>query len=113
MSTGAMIKVTILYPKNTDGTFDFDHYLSVHMPLAIARLGDAMEEIRVERPISPGAPWPDPPFAAICSFVCRSREEFERAFLPHMEELQADISNYTNIQQIVVISEIEIDRRAR
>ncbi len=82
------------------------------MPLAIARLGSSMEAISVERVLSPGEPWPDPPFVALCSFICRSREDFERAFLPHMQELQADTANYTDAQQIVLISEIEIDTRA-
>jgi conserved hypothetical protein len=81
------------------------------MPLSIARLGQSMEAISVDRVLSPGAPWPDPPFVAVCSFVCRSKEEFENAFLPHMEELQADTPNYTDAQQIVLISEIELDTR--
>jgi len=104
-----MIKVTILYPNSAGSTFDFDYYLNVHMPMSIARLGQSMDAIAVERVISPGAPWPDPPFLAICSFVCASREDFERAFFPHMEELQADTANYTNSQQIVLISELEIN----
>ena len=46
---------------------------------------------RVERGVSPGAPWPDAAFAAICSFVGESREAYEQAFFPHMERLQGDI----------------------
>lgn len=107
-----MIKVTILYPNAPGSTFDFDYYLNVHMPRSIALLGQAMETVTVERVIAPGPPWPEPEFVAMCSFVCDSRERFEKAFLPHMEELQADTPNYTNAHQIVLISEIELDTRA-
>lgn len=104
-----MIKVTILYP-NTPGThFDFDYYLKVHMPLSIELLGPAMRSVTVERGVSPGAPWPDHAFAAICSFVCDSQQAYEQAFFPHMERLQGDIPNYTDAQAIIQISEIEIE----
>ncbi|MHB8886104.1 MAG: EthD family reductase [Methylovirgula sp.] len=45
---------------------------------------------------------------AACHFICDSGEAFDNAFLPHIEELQADIINYTNVRPIVRISEIEL-----
>ncbi|KRB52667.1 EthD family reductase [Phenylobacterium sp. Root700] len=104
-----MIKVTILYPNTPGSKFDFDYYLSVHMPLSIARLGAAMTSITVERVVDPGAPWPSPQYTAICSFICESRAAYEAAFFPHMAELQADIPNYTDTEQVVLVSEIAID----
>lgn len=104
-----MVKVSILYPSTPDSRFDFDYYLNVHMPMSIARLGAAMKSIQVERVVDPGPPWPSPSFAAVCSFVCESKEAFEAAFLPHMAELQADATNYTDVQQIVLVSEVAID----
>ena len=106
-----MIKVTILYPHTPQSKFDFDYYLGTHMPLSIARLGLAMTAITVERVLNPGPPWPTPAYIAICSFVCESREAYEAAFIPHMAELQADMPNYTDGQQVVLISEIAIDYR--
>lgn len=107
-----MIKVTILYPKAPGSKFDFDYYLNVHMPMSISLLGEQMQQVTVERVIDPGPPWPQPQFFAVCSFVCASRSRFESAFLPHMEKLQADTPNYTDVQQIVVISEIELETAA-
>lgn len=104
-----MIKVTILYARAPGSKFDFDYYLGTHMPLSIARLGLTMDAITVERVLDPGPPWPAPLFTAICCFVCDSREAYEAAFLPHMAELQADIPNYTDAEQVVLISEVEID----
>lgn len=106
-----MIKVTILYRRTPGSKFDFDCYLNTHMPLSIARLGMAMDAITVERVLDPGAPWPPSAYTAICSFLCESREAYEAAFMPHMVELQADIPNYTDVEQVVLISEVAIDHR--
>jgi uncharacterized protein (TIGR02118 family) len=106
-----MIKVTILYPRTPGSKFDFDYYLSTHMPRSIALLGMAMDAITVERVLDPGLPWPAPAYTAICSFVCESREAYEAAFIPHMAELQSDTPNYTDAEQTVLISEIAIDHR--
>jgi uncharacterized protein (TIGR02118 family) len=107
-----MVKISILYPATPGSRFDFDYYLNVHMPMSIARLGESMMSVEVDRVVDPGPPWPSPTFAAICSFVCESKEVFEAAFLPHMAELQANAPNYTDVQQIVLISEIALDHRA-
>ncbi len=104
-----MIKVTILYPDTPGSKFDFEYYLGTHMPLSISRLGLAMSAITVERVLDPGPPWPAPKFVAICSFTCESREAYEAAFVPHMAELQSDIKNYTDVEQVVLISNIVIE----
>lgn len=104
-----MIKVTVLYPNKPGSKFDFEYYLNVHMKLSIARLGRSMRSITVERGMDPGPPWPNATYAAICSFVCDSKEAYEAAFFPHMDELQADMKNYTDIEAIVQISDIQID----
>jgi uncharacterized protein (TIGR02118 family) len=104
-----VIKVTILYPNTPGSRFDFDYYLGSHMPLSIELLGSAMRSVIVERGLSPGAAWPDHAYAAICSFVCDSREAYEQAFFPHMERLQADIPNYTDVEATIQISEIALE----
>jgi len=103
-----MIKVTVLYPKTPGSRFDFDYYLTKHMPLSIARLGEAMQSITVERVLDPGAPWPASAYYAVCSFVCESQEAYEAAFLPHMAELQGDTPNYTDVTQQVLVTEIAL-----
>lgn len=104
-----MIKITILYPALPGGRFDHDYYEAVHMPLSIDLIGGAMRSVTVERGVAPGAPWPAPAFTAICSFVCDSLEVYQRAFVPHMERLQRDMSNYTDIEAIVQISDIVLE----
>jgi uncharacterized protein (TIGR02118 family) len=107
-----VIKVTILYPSGPTAWFDHDYYETVHMPLSIGLMGDAMRSVTVERGISPGAPWPEPAFRAICSFVCDSLETYQSAFMPHMERLQRDMPNYTDIEAIIQISNVMIEHPA-
>jgi uncharacterized protein (TIGR02118 family) len=104
-----VIKITILYPASPGARFDHDYYETVHMPLSISLLGGAMRSVTVERGVAHGGPWPEPPFRAICSFVCQSLEAYQRAFMPHMERLQRDMPNYTDIQAIIQISDIVIE----
>lgn len=107
-----MIKITILYPMRPGAWFDHGYYENAHMPLSIALLGGAVRSVTVERGLAPGAPWPEPSFCAICSFVCESQEAYQRAFVPHMERLQRDMSNYTDIEPIVQVSDIVIEHPA-
>lgn len=108
-----MIKITILYPVSPGGRFDHDYYETVHMPLSIELMGGAVLSTVVERGVAPGAPWPAPAFTAVCSFVCESLEVYERAFLPHMERLQRDMPNYTDIEPIIQISDVVLDHPSR
>lgn len=100
-----MIAVTILYPRAPSARFDFDYYLGTHMKRSVALLGPHMRVISVERGIDPGAPWPAPSYFVICRFICESREAYAAAFLPHAEELQSDVANYTDVTPIIQVSE--------
>jgi uncharacterized protein (TIGR02118 family) len=50
------------------------------------------------------------PNAAICAFDFESVQAFNEAVMPHYQELQADISNYTDIEPVVQISELRIEQ---
>jgi len=103
-----MIKVTILYPNRPGSRFDHDYYLNTHMPLSVKRLGAAMRSITVQRGVN-APPWPEPTYAAICEFVCDSRDAYEQAFFPHMAELQGDMANFTDVEAVVQLSEIVLE----
>lgn len=107
-----MIKVTILYPLREGARFDVDYYLKSHMPEAIRRLAPALRSVSVDRPLSVGEPWPQPAYAAICTFECDSQAAFEAVFFANAEFLQGDIPAYTDIEPIIQISEVEIAQGA-
>lgn len=104
-----MIRVTITYPKVEDLAFDHDYYFNCHLPLFVERVGAAARRMTVDRGISI-APWPDAPHEVVCSFVCESRETFEAAFFPHIEELQDDMDRCGGGAPVINVSDIVIDR---
>jgi uncharacterized protein (TIGR02118 family) len=101
-----MIKVSVLYPNKPGSRFDANYYLTVHMPLSVKLLGPAMKSVTAEIGISGGMPDQSAPYAAIAAFTCESVKAFTDAFLPHADELQGDIPNYTDIAPIIQVSEL-------
>lgn len=105
-----MIRVSILYPHASGGRFDHHYYETVHIPMALDLLGDAVRAVSVARGISPGQPWPDPAYTAICHFDCDSVDAYAKAMLPHLAQLQADLSNYSDRPAVIQVSEITVER---
>lgn len=103
-----MVRITVLYPNKPGAHFDVDYYLAVHMPRSIELLGPALKGVSVEVGKSGGLPDQPAPFFAICSFTCESVDAFMAAFMPHMAELQGDIPNYTDVEAVIQIGELNI-----
>ena len=105
-----MFNISSIYPKKEDYKFDFDYYLNTHMPMTIDRLSGAkgFKGVSVERGVDIDEPRIESSYVAMCHFYFDSVENFMAAFLPHAQELQGDIANYTNIQPIIQINEVEI-----
>ena len=109
-----MVNINILYPKSDGSHFDIEYYLKKHMPLSIERLSLAkgFKAVSVERGVAIKEPKIDSTYFAICRYTFETTEDFLTAFLPNAEELQGDMPNYTNIEPIIQITEIEITRIA-
>lgn len=105
-----MIKVTVMYPYTAGARFDHDYYREQHMPMMKRLLGAACLYYTVDKGIAGGAPGSDPVYVARCDFVCTSFEAFKAARAPHAQEIQADIANYTDIQPVLQISEVVVER---
>ena len=103
-----MIKVTVLYPNKPGSHFDVEYYLNTHMPMSERLLGPAVKAISVEIGRSGATLEDQPPFAAICGFTCETVQAFTDAFVPVAGQLQGDISNYTNIEPVIQISDIRM-----
>jgi uncharacterized protein (TIGR02118 family) len=84
-----------------------DYYLGVHAPLALALLGSAVESFTVDVGTH-APPMPAPLFVAAGHYLCPSAERFMAAYLPHAAELQADVANYTDIEPIIQVSEVQL-----
>lgn len=107
-----MFNISSIYPQKEGYHFDFDYYLNQHMPLSTTYLSGAkgFRGVSVERGIELTAFNIESPYVAMCHYYFDSVEDFMAAFMPHAEELQADIANYTNIQPILQINQVEIKR---
>jgi uncharacterized protein (TIGR02118 family) len=101
-----MIKVSILYPKTADSTFDMDYYRNTHMALVRDRLGNACKQTAIESGIAGGAPGEEPTYMVMGHLYFDSVDQFQTTFGPHTDELLGDIPNFTNVQPRVQISEV-------
>jgi len=105
-----MFNISSIYPKKENYRFDFDYYLNTHMPMSMERLAGAkgFKGVSVERGISFDAPKIDSAYVAMCHYYFDTLEYFMEAFMPHAEQLQGDLVNYTDIEPIIQINEVEI-----
>ena len=105
-----MVKITVLYPNIEGKRFDTEYYLNVHMPLSIEKLGQSLKGVQIETGLSGAPEGIPPPFVAICHFLYETLEDFLASFLPHAEELQGDMFNYTDIESIIQVSQVQMSR---
>ena len=103
-----MIKVSVLYPKTADSSFDIDYYCNRHMPMVKEKLGAALKAMSVDHGLAGGAPGSSPAYAAMGHLHFDSVEAFQVAFGLHAKAIMGDIPNYTSVQPVVQISEIKI-----
>ncbi len=107
-----MIRITILYPSGPERRFDRGYYLERHIPLALELLGHAVRSVTVDVGVSPGPPWPEPAFSAVCTFTCESLEAYQSALMSHAARLQADLGNYSDVAPLIQISELALEHPA-
>lgn len=102
-----MVKITVLYPNIEAKRFDIEYYLKVHMPLSIEKQGVALKGVQVETGLSGAPEGTPPPFVVLCHFLYESLDDFLAAFMPHAEMLQGDMVNYTDIEPIIQVSQVQ------
>ena len=100
-------KVAILYPDGDDKTFDFEYYEKKHMPMVAGLLGDNLLLYEIDKGLSGRTPNDKPPFAAVGYFYVNDVAEYNKAILQNRSAIVGDFKNYTNIQPVVLISEIK------
>ena len=103
-----MIKVSVVYPNTAGSRFDMAYYLDKHMPLVRRLLGEALRGAAVDQGIGGEEPGSPAPYLAMGHLLLDSTEAFQTAFGPHVQEITADIPNYTNSEPILQISEVRL-----
>jgi uncharacterized protein (TIGR02118 family) len=97
-----MLRCTVLYPNKAGAKFDFDYYLTKHIPLANQVLGGQFE-------VSKGLPGPDgtpPAYLCIATIKVPSAADFAARNQKGGAQLGADVPNYTNITPVIQMEEI-------
>ena len=102
-----MIKMTIFYPNGEGKTFDMDYYSNKHMPMAVSLLGDSLKAMSIDKGIAGGTPDVPIPYVAIGYFYFETMSSLQNSMKAHVEKLRADVPNYTNIQPVIQISEVQ------
>jgi uncharacterized protein (TIGR02118 family) len=77
-------------------------------PFGSELLGAALKGVSVEEGIAGGAVGTPPPFVAAGHLSFESLDAFAKAFPPILDQLVADIPNYTNTKPTIQISEVRL-----
>jgi uncharacterized protein (TIGR02118 family) len=109
-----MVNICTIYPKTEGYEFDFDYYLKQHMLRSIELLSAAhgFRGVSVERGMDIDEPKIMSSYVAMSHYYFDSLEDFMAIFATHAEELQGDIKNYTNIEPIIQINEVQISKQS-
>jgi uncharacterized protein (TIGR02118 family) len=91
--------MTIMYPNSKDVHFDFDYYVTKHMPLIMKLYGKSIARFELRRGL-PGADGAAPPFVATITIWIADPKAFDEAAAIHQAGLRADVSKFTNSQLI-------------
>ena len=102
-----MIKVSAIYPSGEGKTFDMDYYQNNHAKLLKNLLGDALKGAENELGLGSAEPGSTAPFIAIGCLYFENMSDFQNSFGANAPEIMADVPNYTNIQPMVQISEVQ------
>lgn len=104
-----MIRVTVLYPKTSDSTFDMDYYLNKHTPMVIDRLMPlGMVRLEVDEGLGGLGPDQPPAYIAIAYLIFGNIEALQNGLAAHGAEIMGDIANYTNVQPQIQINRIAV-----
>lgn len=103
-----MIKASLLYPSHEEARFDFTYWTEKHLPFVRRSLGAALKGLTAEKGLA-GGPATPPPYIASGHLFFASLEAMQDAYAPHAAAIQADIKNFTDLQPVMIISEVLVD----
>jgi len=102
------IKVSVLYPNESNKAFDIDYYCNKHVPMVAGLLGDAVVGATVEKGLGGGTPGSQAAYAAMGNLYFSSMEAFQNSFGPNTEAIMADLPNFCQVEPVMQISEVMI-----
>ena len=107
-----MIKVSVMYPNKPGVRFEHDYYRTKHLPLIKSRMGAALKYYTIDKALMDGEGKPLGAYVAMCHPLCDSLNAYQASFGPHAQEIQGDVSNFTDGTSIHQISEVVVENSA-
>jgi uncharacterized protein (TIGR02118 family) len=102
-----MIKVSVMYPMNTDSRFDWSYYLGEHLRLAHELLDSrGLVRLEIDRGLGSFPPGAPPPYHAVGHLFFRSMEEMQNALGATATQFIEDERRYAPGGSVVQISEV-------
>lgn len=98
------LSLQVIYPITDDTNFDYDYYLSTHMPLVGEHMGAHIDSTLVTKGLA-GGPDTPPGSYAVATILFRDRTAFDAA-MAAAAPVMADIPNFTNTQPQILIGEV-------
>ena len=86
-----MVKVSVLYPMQSDTKFDMPYYLHSHITRVQQLLGPRLKGVAVEEGISGMQPGSSASYAAMGHLLFESVADFQASFGPHANTIVGDI----------------------
>ncbi len=105
-----MIKVSVLYPNTPGARFDHEYYRDKHLPMVKAKMGDHPKYYTIDKGLGGGAPGTPATYIGMCHLFCDSVESFQAGMGPHHKEIMSDVANYTDVQPVMQISEVVVEK---
>jgi uncharacterized protein (TIGR02118 family) len=96
--------VTIMYPNRTGARFDFDYYLTKHIPMWNQFQG--VNKIEVRRGVATHNGLPVPVICSIRIQLDTPIDEFMTRFKNEAHHILEDIPNYTNVEPVIQFDEV-------
>lgn len=101
-----MISVTVMYPNSEGATFDFDYYVSTHIPLVRGHWDEkGLKSVKVVKGLAGGGPDDPAAFIVIANLEFASMEDFQKCLAAGGDEIMGDIPNFSNVQPTLQVSE--------
>lgn len=106
-----MFAVVMLYPQTSDSHFNFDYYISTHLPRIREIFKDlGLVRAEIQAGIASAMPGSESPYSCICTFTFETLEGYGQGFAQEGAWIMGDIHNYTNVQPLIQISNIMIEK---
>ncbi len=94
--TGTVYRLSAIYPRTADSTFDMNYYMSTHIPL-VERLFQPLS-VEVNEGVSGAEEGSPPPYAVMTDITFATLEDLQNAVATHGSEVIGDIPNFTNVE---------------